>query len=250
MARRARFEEIADDLREAIVRGDYRPGDALPKLDDLAATFTVSRDTVLNAIRALREEGWLEVRRGQGTFLRFGRVVACRYRPDMPRGGPWTTTIATAGRSGSIRPLGVEMITAGRREASWLQIPIGTEVIVRRRHLIDSKGEPIQLYDSYLPRELVKDSSLGGPTVAHGGVYRSLERIGHPPTQMGEEISARMPTPSEASVLRLGKRTPVLEVVRVTRDESGQVVEALHIVAAADRNVLVYDGLPIARGQY
>jgi hypothetical protein len=54
----------------------------------------------------------------------------------------------------------------------------------------------------------------------------------------------------ERSVLRLEERTPVLDVVRVTRDQRGRPVEALHIVADGARNVLVYDGLPIAPGKY
>ena len=250
MAERTEYRQIADALREAILRREYRPGDALPREEDLAERFHVTRPTIRQAIRVLRQEGRITTRRGQGTFVRVGPTVALRYRPDMPRGGPWSTSIATIGPSGSVHPIGVEVIPAGGREMSWLEIAEGVDVMVRRRHIRDANGDPIQLYDSYFALDLVRDTPLGDPTTAQGGVYRTLERMGHLPVEFGESVGARMPTPNEAAVLRLGDRTPVLEIVRVTRDDSGLAVEALHIVAAADRNLLVYDALPIARGKY
>ncbi|HEV7464921.1 MAG TPA: GntR family transcriptional regulator [Candidatus Dormibacteraeota bacterium] len=245
-----RHERIADHLRSAVARRDYSNGEAIPREGDLADRFGVSRAIVRRAIRTLRQEGLLESRRGQGTFVRSSRVVACRWRPDMPRGGPWTTSIATAAPADAIRPLGVEVTTAGRREASWLEIAEGAEVVVRHRHVLDSHGDPVQLYDSYFPLDLVRDTLLGGPGMVHGGVYRALEGMGHQPTEIGEQVAARMPTIDERAVLRLEERTPVLDVVRVTRDQRGRPVEALHIVADGARNVLVYDGLPIQPGKY
>jgi GntR family transcriptional regulator len=250
MAAAERHEQITENIRAAIVRREYQAGVPIPREEDLAEQWGVSRAIVRRGIRTLREEGLLEARRGHGTFVRSGRHVACRYRPDMPRGGPWTTSIATAGPSDVIRPAGVEVIAAGRREASWLELTEGTEVVVRHRHLLNSAGEVIQVYDSYLPRELVEGTPLGGPVLVHGGVYRALDKLGHHPTEMGEQVAARMPTEAERAVLRLEGRTPVLEVVRVTRDQAALPIEALHVVADAARNVLVYDRLPITSGMY
>lgn len=42
-----------------------------------------------------------------------------------------------------------------------------------------------------------------------------------------------------------GDRTPVLDVLRRSWDQGGRIVEAHHIVAGGDRNVLVYDGLAL-----
>ncbi len=245
-----RYERIVDHLRSAVARRDYRPDEPIPREEDLAERFGVSRAVVRRAIRTLRGEGLLESRRGRGTFVRGRRVVICRWRPDMPRGGPWTTSIATAGPADVIRPLGVEVIAAGRREASWLEIAEGAEVVVRHRHLLDTHGDPVQIYDSYFTLDLVRDTPLGGPSMVHGGVYRALERMGHQPTELGEQVTVRLPTVEERAALRLAERTPVLEVVRVSRDQGGRPVEALHIVADGARSVLVYDGLPIAPGKY
>ena len=55
-----------------------------------------------------------------------------------------------------------------------------------------------------------------------------------------EELSARMPTPDERSVLRLPSGTPVLRMVRTALDAVGRVVEVADTVNAGDRYRMVY----------
>jgi len=59
-------EQVAAELRRAIGEGEARPGERLPPARDLAAVLGVNRNTVLRAMRLLREEGLLEFRRGRG----------------------------------------------------------------------------------------------------------------------------------------------------------------------------------------
>jgi len=56
-------------LREAIDRGELRPGDRLPPSRILAAELKIARGTVTNAIEQLLAEGLLEARIGSGTFV-------------------------------------------------------------------------------------------------------------------------------------------------------------------------------------
>jgi len=59
-------EQVAGEIRRAIAEGEAGPGDRLPPARDLAAVLSVNRNTVLRALRVLRDEGLLEFRRGQG----------------------------------------------------------------------------------------------------------------------------------------------------------------------------------------
>src|SRR5215471_3297701 len=59
-------EQAAAVLRRAIAEGQAAPGERLPPAVDLAATLGVNRNTVLRALRLLRDEGLLEFRRGRG----------------------------------------------------------------------------------------------------------------------------------------------------------------------------------------
>ena len=60
------YEQIAGEIRRAIAEGEAKPGERLPPAKDLAAVLGVNTNTVLRALRTLRDEGLLEFRRGRG----------------------------------------------------------------------------------------------------------------------------------------------------------------------------------------
>jgi len=59
-------EQVAAEIRRAIAEGEAKPGERLPPAMDMAAVLGVNRNTVLRALRVLRDEGLLEFRRGRG----------------------------------------------------------------------------------------------------------------------------------------------------------------------------------------
>ena len=58
-------EQVALELRRAIAEGEVRPGESIPQAKDLAAVLGVNTNTVLRALRILRDQGLLEVGRGR-----------------------------------------------------------------------------------------------------------------------------------------------------------------------------------------
>jgi GntR family transcriptional regulator len=60
------YEQVAAEIRRAIADGEAKPGERLPPAKDLAAVLAVNTNTVLRALRLLRDEGLLEFRRGRG----------------------------------------------------------------------------------------------------------------------------------------------------------------------------------------
>ena len=59
-------DQVAAEIRRAIAEGEAKPGEKLPPARDLAAVLGVNSNTVLRALRLLRDEGLLEFRRGYG----------------------------------------------------------------------------------------------------------------------------------------------------------------------------------------
>jgi GntR family transcriptional regulator len=58
-------EQVAAEIRRAITDGEAGPGDRIPQARDLATVLGVNINTVLRALRLLRDEGLLEMGRGR-----------------------------------------------------------------------------------------------------------------------------------------------------------------------------------------
>jgi GntR family transcriptional regulator len=59
-------DQVAAQIRRAIADGEAKPGERLPPARHLAAVMHVNTNTVLRALRLLRDEGLLELRPGHG----------------------------------------------------------------------------------------------------------------------------------------------------------------------------------------
>ena len=72
--RRRVFEDICEQIRGKLSRGEYRPGDKLPSERDLAAELGVGRPAVREAMRTLENAGVLMLKKGLrgGAFVREG----------------------------------------------------------------------------------------------------------------------------------------------------------------------------------
>jgi GntR family transcriptional regulator len=56
---------VAGAIRRAIAEGEAGPGERIPQAKDLAAELGVNANTVLRALRVLRDEGVIEMGRGR-----------------------------------------------------------------------------------------------------------------------------------------------------------------------------------------
>lgn len=70
------YEEIVEQLKEMISNGELKPGQKLPSERDMAESLGVSRASVREALTALEAIGILDIRPGEGTFVRETSVSA------------------------------------------------------------------------------------------------------------------------------------------------------------------------------
>lgn len=109
VTRNPAYEQVARQLREAILDGRLAPGDELPAERELCAQFGVSRTTVREALRALQAQG-LAVATGPTAPLRVPR-------PDALSTGPLRDSLVHLMKLGRV-PLGDLVELRGALEAA------------------------------------------------------------------------------------------------------------------------------------
>lgn len=80
---RPRYLQLAEELRAKIMSGELAPGTLMPSETELAESSGLSRTSVRNAIRQLREWGLVRAEQGRGTYV---RAPASGYAAATPSG--------------------------------------------------------------------------------------------------------------------------------------------------------------------
>ncbi len=62
-------EQIVDNITNAIINGELKPGDKIPTENELCASMGVGRNSVREAIKILGAYGVINIKRAEGTFV-------------------------------------------------------------------------------------------------------------------------------------------------------------------------------------
>ena len=246
---RAVYKQIADIIRQQIDDGDLGPGDRLPSETDLMQRFGTARATVRSALEVLAGEGRVTSARGIGVFVRERHAVPVVVRQTTERfarehRAAGKSPLDVDGEASCVRlrqeVLALEETPAPPEIAERLQVPSGTTVFARRRLVcLDEDGTPLHLADSYIPLSLAR-GRVREPDSGPGGTYTRIEEtLGRRLSHFTEELTFRMPTPSETRHLRVGPGIPVVHLVRVAYADD-QPVECFVGVLASDKHLLEY----------
>jgi GntR family transcriptional regulator len=223
----ARYREIETFLRSLVDKG--RPGDALPTEAELCERFSVSRMTVRQALQELTNDGVVERRRGQGTFV--------RHRPVHRRPGvflSFTEEMHRRGMQPTSRLLQASLETPRPVETSSLGVSQSDQVVrILRVRLAD--GIAVAIEEATLVPRLadVLDEDLGA-----GSLHAALAKRGIVAVRATGTITARLARASETQLLDLPPHAALLVEVRVLFDQEGQVFERTETRYVADRYVI------------
>ncbi|MFM9499372.1 GntR family transcriptional regulator [Streptomyces galilaeus] len=222
-----RHHDIADDLRRQITTGRIKPGERLPSESGLAGQYQVSTATLRSALAVLQGEGLVEKIHGKGNFVRH------RLRKIMYVGGWGTLDPWTAAETALRVTDHATAIEASGHLAALLRVPYGSPLTEFLS--VSYQGEsPHSLARIYVPRGLERTEPLGdGPPYVR--TETSFAVLSPLSSEIRETVSARLPTPDEASTLWINPTSAVLAITRVAADTAGRVVEAALLVFPGDR---------------
>ena len=254
--RRDVYERLADELRQAIVSGQYRPGDRMPSTMELMAKTGVANLTVRGAYRVLIEEGLIEPVPKRGFYVR--RLNPMTWRMNPGAGARKATAelldgwAADAEAAGLVPvqevAVGIEdaaAVVAGRPAGERLGLAPGSRVLVRRavrstaRPGSDASPVTDSLSDEYYPYDLVSDTALA--SAAPASAFDVLAGIGQKLKRHHDELRPRVATVEERRLLDLPQVSVVLELARTGYTAGGTPAVVIHQVRRCDGAVFGYD---------
>jgi GntR family transcriptional regulator len=228
-----KYERLIRVVRSRIEDGTYPPGSLLPSQHELAREFGVSRPTVIEALRALRQDGWIETQPGRGSFVR-GRVPLSSVEPGQP--GQHMLERSESETAAELLQAGI--VVAPSRVTNLLDLPEGAKAFLRQYVLHDS-GEPVELVSAWFPLDLAAGTDLTSPEPLAEGIRRHLQqRKGIRLDHAVERVIARSASSDEASTLHIPAGAPVLNILVTGHDANGVARQLVDAVLPGDRHVL------------
>ncbi len=241
---RALYKQVADDLREAIHRGDYGPGEQLPSQPVLAKQYGLVQTSISRAMAILESEGLIQIRRGKGAYVLAVPVTKRPRTIDRDyRSGTYGSSFAEEMRRLGLDPQ-TELAQVGEvvpppRIAEHLGLRNGEQSVIRKR-LMWASGSPVQIATSYIPVRYAGGVEIAHPDTGPTGIYKRLAERGYGPVRFTEDIEVRGATQDEAKFLGIPTGEPVYEILRSAIDEQDRPVEACSNVLAAKQWRLTY----------
>jgi GntR family transcriptional regulator len=221
-----RYLQVARTLRKEIVGGVYPVGSQLPTEQQLCERFEVSRYTVREALRRLRDDNLVASRPRAGTLV-VPRPTTNSYAQDVV-----SINDLLAFASGA--QLTIEsnaMITLDADLALHTGLPAGSEwLAVRGYRQADGGGAPVCKTEYYINRAF---AAVGRLLQRHSGpIFPLIEDLfGVSVVEVHQEISAVPVTAELAAALNVEPGSAALEMQRTYKtsdDEIAQVTVNTH----------------------
>jgi GntR family transcriptional regulator, phosphonate transport system regulatory protein len=228
------WRQIAGQIQGDIASGTCKPGTRLPTEAELSTRFGVNRHTVRRALEELSRDGLVRVEQGRGSFvaedvLDYNVEARTRFSEWIRRHNKEP--------SGLIRQL--REISAERRVADGLGVRAGSKIVLLER-LGFADDRPVSLARHYFPATRLKgilQALQGTPRITD-----ALRLVGVDDyLRLQTRVAARLPTQTEAGLLRMARNRPVLITENINVDRAGAIVEFAYGCYPTPRVQIVFE---------
>jgi len=210
--------QLANLLREQVMRRELRPDDRLPSERELCQQHGISRITVRQALSELAQAGLVYSSVGKGTY-----VAGTAFQEELQPLSSFTQDLERRGMCAASQVLEAAVIPADDRWSEIFYIPRGAEVL--RLHRLRLTGDlPIAIQLTHLPHHLCPD--LLQYDFTSRSLYEILRNeyklfLGHSDTM----IEATLADPWEADLLGFSRPAAILVSTQTTYLDTGAVIE-------------------------
>ena len=214
----ALWRHITRTLEREMAEGGLLPGAKLPTEAQLSARFGVNRHTVRRALEELSRAGLVRIEQGRGSFVAedmLDYTIGPRVR--------FSEWIRRHNKEPSGRKLDLREVPADAQVAAGLGLRPGARV-VRLERLGMADGRPVSMATHYFPA--ARFPGLLAALAETDTITEALARAGVSDyRRQVTRVTARLPSPTEADLLRMPRSRPVLVTENVNVDRAGAVIE-------------------------
>ena len=213
------YRQIKALITQALVAGEWRPGQVIPSEQELAVRFGVSQGTVRKAIDEMAAENLLVRKQGKGTYVASHNDPRALFRflRLVPLDGDLSHPTSV--------PLDCWRAKAGQEASRMLAIEPGAPIIIVRR-LLQFALKPVVIDEIYLSGETFQGLTAEVLQSWNGSLYSLFEtRFGLRMIRAQERIRAVAADRNASEALKVAEGTPLLSVERVTYTYGDKPVE-------------------------
>lgn len=224
------YVQVANNLKEAIVSGEYPVGSLLPTEDSLCEHFSVSRYTVREALRLLRNDGLVSSRRGAGTEVIPPKLTDSDIHQVMSVNDLVAFAIDTRLQIESTRMLVIDSKLSERAG-----LPVGEERLeVCGYRFMDGVEAPVCWTAYYIHRDF---ATVGRLLQRHNGpVFTLIEDLfGQNIVEVHQQISATLLAPELAAAFNEDEGSAALEVRRTYTTADNRIAQVTINIHPANR---------------
>lgn len=214
------YIRIATALKADIVQGVYPVGSQMPTEEELCRRFSVSRHTVREALRMLRDEGLVSSRRGAGTV-----VVPLRPRDADIHQVMSINDLLAFGADTRFVIETVKMVTLDRRLAARTGLLSGqTWLQVTGLRRTQGAEEPVGVSEYFINGAY---AAVGRLLYRHEGPIFPLieDMFGQRVNEVHQQIAATQIRRPLAARLAVKEGSPALEIRRIYKAADGTVLQ-------------------------
>ncbi|MDD5367951.1 MAG: GntR family transcriptional regulator [Anaerolineaceae bacterium] len=223
------YQQLYEILRGYIQREEWEVGKMIPAEPELMEQFGVSRTTVRQVLDRLVTEGMIYRQQGRGSF-----VAEPTLEQGLMRIVSFTEDMRQRGLQPGTQMLAAELEPASEEVAEKLEVQPGEEM-VRLERLRLANGEPMSIEVAYLVHRLCR-GLLERYDFSKNPLREALERdYGLHLASARQVIRAIVASPTQARLLHIPSKSPLLFIERVSYSQQAVPAEYLHIYYRADR---------------
>ena len=225
-----RYQRVADDLTKRIGTGKYQVGEYLPTEMELCRQYGISRHTVREALRQLRDAGLISRRRRIGTEVVARTPKATYSQPTNSIGD-----LLQYAEETQLSILETKRIECDAALAEMLECREGAKWLrVNSLRAVPGDARPVCMTTAYLDLRLPDlEKNLENLT---GPISAMLERVyGIRVARIEQSIQAVRLGKRQAKLLRAPDGSPALRAIRRYYDPAGRLIELSNAVHPGDR---------------